>query len=53
MAKVRLVVDENIKELPKLPKVSDLKLNLNGKKPRRGKNLYKRRLNQFRRSLRW
>jgi len=52
MDKIKLVVDEEIKKLPEL-KVSDLKLNLNGRKHKHGKNLYKKRLNQLRRTLRW
>lgn len=51
--KVKLVVDESVKELPELPKVSELKLNLNGRKRKHGKNTYKRHLNRFRRTLRW
>ena len=52
--KVKLViVDENIKDLPELPKITSLKLNLNGKKSKHGKNTYKRSLSRFRRTLRW
>lgn len=51
--KVKLVVDDNVKNLPELPKVSELKLNLNGRKRRHGKNSYKRKLGHFRRTLRW
>lgn len=53
MDKVKLVVDSKIEELPELPKVPKLRLNLNGKKPKRGKNLYRKQLNRFRRTLRW
>jgi hypothetical protein len=52
--KLKLNLNEE-EDLPKLPelKVSDLKLNLNGKKHKHGKNTYKRRMGQFRRTLRW
>lgn len=53
MDKVKLVVDQKVGELPELPKPSKLKLNLNGRKPRRGKNLYRKKLNKLRRTLRW
>ena len=50
---LRLNVDEEeLKKLPEL-KTSSLRLNLNGRKHKHGKNTYKRRLSQFRRSLRW
>lgn len=52
--KVKLViVNEDIKDLPLLPKITDLKLNLNGRKHKHGKNTYKRSLSRFRRTLRW
>ena len=53
MAKIRLVLtDEEAKEnFPVLGKVP--KLSLSKKKPpKKGKNLYKKQLNQFRRLLR-
>lgn len=52
MDKIKLILpEEKLKELPKL---HNLRLNLNGRKPRKGgKNTYKRALAQFRRSLRW
>lgn len=49
MDKVKLVVPEP--EVRNFPSLRNLKLNLNGHRPR-GKNLYKRRLNQIRRLLR-
>jgi len=53
MEDLKLVVnEEELQKLPKL-KVTDLKLNLNGRKHKHGRNLYKKRLNQFRRTLRW
>jgi len=48
--KIKLVLPEE--ELKDFPWFKHLKLNLNGHKPRKGKNLYKRRLNQIRRLLR-
>lgn len=50
MEKIKLIVPRE--ELGGISRLENLKLNLNGRKPRRGKNLYKRRLNQLRRTLR-
>ena len=56
MKKIKLTLPEE--STTNLPELSNLRLNLNGRKSRgkaggkRGINLYKRQLNQIRRSLR-
>jgi len=47
--KIKLVLPG--KELELLPRLDNLRLNVNGKKPRR-RNLYERQLNRIRRLLR-
>lgn len=51
--KLRLVVEGQ--ETRPYPKLNKVHFSTNGKKnhPYRGKNLYKRKLNKLRRSLRW
>lgn len=49
MGKIKLVLSDE--ELKDFGRFKNLKLNTNGKKPRR-KNLYKKRLNQLRRMFR-
>jgi len=48
MDNLKLVIPEKKEPL----KVTDLKLNLNGHKPKRNKNSYNRMLNKIRRFLR-
>ena len=49
----KLNLDEGeLKKLPEL-RVSELKLNLNGRKHKHGRNTYKKKMNQFRKTLRW
>ena len=50
MEKVKLVISEE--KLKDFPSFKNLKLNLNSKKPRKGKNFYKKQLSQIRRVLR-
>jgi hypothetical protein len=47
--KLRLVIPET--EIKRLPRLKDLRLNLNGRKPK-GRNLYKLQLNKIRRMFR-